>query len=161
MRCAHCDTDEDRVIDSRPVDEGRGIRRRRECLACGRRTTTYERVEVEQLRVRKRDGRSEPFDRTKIAAGCRAAAKYRPVTDERLDQLAREIETAMRRLGVEVATATIGDAVLAALADLDGVTYVRFASVVKGFEDVADFEAEASALAAAEIADGVLLRVSA
>lgn len=142
MRCPACAGLDDKVVDSRTVDEGTAIRRRRECLGCGRRFTTYERLEEAPLVVVKRTGRREPFDRHKIVTGIRAAAKNRPVGDDAMEALGVEIEEALRLEGPEVATEQIGRAVLDRLRELDEVVYLRFVSVYKGFADLTDFERE-------------------
>lgn len=142
MRCPTCAGFDDKVIDSRTADDGAAIRRRRECLGCGRRFTTYERLEEAPLVVVKRSEQRVPFERAKIVAGIRAAAKNRPVSDEALDALGVEIEEALRLDGPEVTTEQIGRAVLDRLRELDEVAYLRFVSVYKGFEDLTDFERE-------------------
>ena len=146
MRCPGCGSDDDKVVDSRSADDGATTRRRRECLACGRRFTTYERVEEVPLVVVKRSGEREPFDRAKVVEGVRAAAKARPLSDDQLDVLGGDIEELLRLSGAEVATEQIGLLVLEHLRELDHVTYVRFASVYKGFDDAADFERELTLL---------------
>lgn len=142
MRCPACATSDDKVVDSRTAEEGAAIRRRRECLACGRRFTTYERLEEAPLTVVKRSGQRVPFDRAKIVAGVRASAKNRPVGAEAMEALAAEIEETMRMEGLEVGTEQIGRAVLDRLRDLDEVAYLRFVSVYKEFENLTDFERE-------------------
>ena len=142
MRCPWCASVEDKVVDSRVADEGAAIRRRRECVGCGRRFTTYERVEEMPLVVVKRSGHREPFDRTKVVAGIRAAAKNRPVSAAELEALGAEIEEALRLSGPELSTEQVGRAVLDRLRGVDEVAYVRFASVYKGFEELEDFERE-------------------
>ena len=142
MRCPWCSTLEDKVVDSRLADEGAAIRRRRECLGCGRRFTTFERLEDVPLVVLKRSGHKEPFARAKLVAGMRAAAKNRPVSVEQLEAVALEIEELLRIEGGELPTARIGQIVLARLRALDEVAYVRFASVYKGFEAADDFQRE-------------------
>jgi transcriptional repressor NrdR len=137
---------DDKVVDSRLADAGGAIRRRRECLGCGRRYTTFERVEEVHLVILKRSGVREPFDRTKIAAGIRRAAKNRPITDADIDGMGLEIEEQMREIGPEVDSQAVGRAVLDRLRTLDAVAYVRFASVYKGFEDVTDFAREVGLL---------------
>lgn len=146
MRCPSCASTEDKVIDSRTADEGSAIRRRRECLGCGQRFTTFERVEEQPFVVVKRSGDRVPFDRGRVQAGIAAAAKGRPVSSEQLAALATEIEEEVRLEGIEVSTERIGRAVLDRLRILDEVTYLRFASVYKGFDDVADFARELQAL---------------
>ena len=142
VRCPGCAGFDDKVIDSRTADDGAAIRRRRECLSCGRRFTTYERLEEAPLVVVKRSGQRLPFERQKIVAGIRAAAKNRPVPEEALEALGVEIEEALRLDGPEVTTEQIGRAVLDRLRDVDEVAYLRFVSVYKGFEDLTDFERE-------------------
>lgn len=146
VRCPSCASTEDKVVDSRTADEGAAIRRRRECLACGRRYTTYERVDEAPLVVVKRSGQREPFDRAKVVAGLRAAAKNRPVGIEQLESLAGEVEEALRLDGPELTSQHVGWAVLDRLRFLDEVAYVRFASVYKGFDQVGDFEREVGLL---------------
>jgi transcriptional repressor NrdR len=146
VRCPACSSLDDRVVDSRVSEEGATIRRRRECLACGRRFTTYERLEELPLLVLKRSGQRQPFDRSKIVAGLQAAAKNRPISLEQMAGLALEVEEAMRLEGSEVTTQQVGLAVLDHLRALDEVAYVRFASVYKGFADVGDFEREVGLL---------------
>ena len=150
MRCPACGGLDDKVIDSRTADDGGAIRRRRECLACNRRFTTYERLEEAPLVVVKRSGQRVSFDRGKIISGIRAAAKNRPVGDEALDGLGAEIEEALRLEGPELTTEQIGRAVLDRLRTLDEVAYLRFVSVYKGFEDLTDFEREVVLLTRAQ-----------
>ncbi len=149
VRCPSCSALDDKVIDSRMADDGSAIRRRRECLACGRRVTTFERVEEAPLMVVKRSGERVPFDRSKIVAGVAAAAKNRPVSRAVMAGLAGEVEEQARLAGAEVSTEALGIAVLERLRTLDGVAYLRFASVYKGFEDLTDFEREVGELAKA------------
>jgi len=134
------------VVDSRLAEDGAAIRRRRECLGCGRRFTTFERVEGQPLWVVKRSGQREPFDRTKVIAGVRAASKNRPVTEERLQDLAQRVEEALREVSPEPTSQQVGMAVLDQLKALDDVAYLRFASVYKGFEDAGDFQREVGLL---------------
>jgi transcriptional repressor NrdR len=138
--------DDDRVVDSRLSDEGAAIRRRRECLGCGRRFTTFERVDEQPLWVVKRSGVREPFDRSKLVAGVRSACKNRPVTDEMLQELAQQVEEALRGVSVEPTSQQVGVAVLEQLKTVDDVAYLRFASVYKGFEDLGDFQREVGLL---------------
>jgi len=142
MRCPACSSVEDKVVDSRLADDGLAIRRRRECLECGRRFTTFERVEEAALVVLKRSGGREAFIRAKLAAGIRSAAKNRPVGAEAVEALAAEIEESLRLEGPELTSATIGLRVLERLRAVDEVAYVRFASVYKGFEAPGDFARE-------------------
>ncbi|HTG46668.1 MAG TPA: transcriptional regulator NrdR [Actinomycetota bacterium] len=142
MRCPWCDADHDRVVDSRPADAGGSIRRRRACLACGRRFTTYERVEGVGVVVVKRDGSKELFDREKLEAGIRKALAGRPAPNEAIEELVDRIEQRIRRKGPEVSSRQVGAEVLSALKRTDEVAYLRYASVYKDFEDIADFERE-------------------
>jgi transcriptional repressor NrdR len=146
MRCPRCSGLDDKVVDSRAADDGAAIRRRRECLTCGRRFTTYERVEEVPFVVVKRSGHREPFERSKITAGLMAAAKNRPVTGEQMETLAADVEESLRMEGTEVTTEAVGVAVLDRLRRLDEVAYLRFASVYKGFSGARDFEREAGLL---------------
>ena len=147
MRCPSCASLDDKVVDSRLADDGGAIRRRRECLGCGRRFTTYERVErVDEIVVVKRSGHREPFDRGKVVAGVRSAAKNRPVSPEQMDAVAVEVEEQMGIDGPEVTSQQIGVAVLDRLLAIDDVTYLRFASVYKGFTGAGDFEREVGLL---------------
>ncbi len=147
MRCPQCSNIDDKVVDSRGADDGGAIRRRRECLVCGRRFTTYERLEDVPFVVLKRSGERQPFDKAKIVAGLRAAAKNRPVEEAVMETLAAEVEEALRLEGHEVTSQQVGLAVLGRLRDLDDVAYLRFASVYKGFSDLGDFEREVGILA--------------
>jgi transcriptional repressor NrdR len=142
-----CSSLDDKVVDSRLADDGAAIRRRRECLGCNRRFTTFERLEEAPLMVTKRSGDRVPFDRAKIIAGVVSAAKNRPVGEAEAVQLAADVEEEMRLLGPEVTSQDVGIAVLAHLEALDHVAYLRFASVYKGFEDITDFQREVAVLA--------------
>jgi len=133
-------------VDSRLAEDGVAIRRRRECLSCNRRFTTYERLEQAPLWVVKRGGQREPFDRAKVVAGVRAATKNRPIGEEQLDEIAQHVEETLRGEGAEVASQQIGLAVLECLRGVDDVAYLRFASVYKGFEDIGDFQREVGLL---------------
>ncbi len=135
------------MVDSRTADDGAAIRRRRACVACGHRFTTYERVEEVPLVVVKRSGDREPFDRGKVIAGLRAATKGRPITDTQLEALAADVEDSVRLDGPEVPSARVGLAVLDRLRLLDEVAYLRFASVYKNFGAVDDFQRELRLLA--------------
>jgi transcriptional repressor NrdR len=146
VRCPFCSVDDDKVVDSRMSEEGAAIRRRRECLACGQRFTTYERVEEMPLIVEKRSGVREPFDRAKVISGVRSACKNRPVTPEDIELLARDVEDTLRFRTDAVTTQDVGVAVLERLKELDDVAYLRFASVYKGFEDIDDFQREVGLL---------------
>jgi transcriptional repressor NrdR len=142
MRCPRCRADDTKVIDSRESDEGASIRRRRSCLQCSHRFTTYERLEEVRLMVTKSSGARQPFDRTKIVAGVAASGKGRPVTTDQIHQMAEAVEDEMRLEMGEVTTAVVGRAVLERLRVLDEVMYLRFASVYKGFDAAADFQRE-------------------
>jgi transcriptional repressor NrdR len=137
---------DDKVVDSRLADEGGAIRRRRECLGCGRRFTTYERFEEAPLFVVKRSGHREPFERHKILEGLRAACKNRPVTPDQLDALVAEVEEVVHLDGPDLTSERIGRVVLDRLQAADEVAYLRFASVYKGFDDAGDFAREARLL---------------
>ncbi|MBE3578223.1 MAG: transcriptional repressor NrdR [Limnochordales bacterium] len=143
MRCPYCGHLDTRVLDSRATDEGQAIRRRRECLQCGERFTTYERVEMSPLVVVKRDGRREPFDRQKILNGLLLACTKRPVPLAALENLVSEVERELERRGErEVSSQEIGELVMARLRRLDDVAYVRFASVYRQFGDLQRFKEE-------------------
>ena len=146
VRCPYCRAVDDKVVDSRPADEGAAIRRRRECVVCARRFTTYERLEELPLIVVKRAGVKEPFERSKLEAGIERAVTNRPIADGAVASLATEIEEELRSEGAEVTSERVGLAVLERLRVLDPVSYLRYASVYKGFEDVTDFEREVAVL---------------
>jgi transcriptional repressor NrdR len=146
VRCPWCQSLEDKVVDSRLAEDGVAIRRRRECLSCDRRFTTYERLEEAPLWVVKRGGQREPFERGKVVAGVRAATKNRPVSEGELEDIAQQVEEALRGEGAEVTSQQIGVTVLERLRQVDDVAYVRFASVYKGFADVGDFQREVGLL---------------
>ncbi|HEV7523727.1 MAG TPA: transcriptional regulator NrdR [Acidimicrobiia bacterium] len=141
MRCPYCRANDDKVVDSRLAEESGAIRRRRECLACGRRFTTYERIEEAPLLILKRAGAPEPFDAAKLRAGIERSASGR-LDGEAVDQLVADVEEELRAMGGEVPSDRVGMAVLERLRARDHVAYLRFASVYKGFEDLADFERE-------------------
>lgn len=138
-------------MDSRSADEGACIRRRRECMDCGRRFTTFERCEAAQLQVRKRGGTVEPFDASKVAAGVSAACKSRPVEPGQIADLVGEVEDWLRARGSEARSDEVGLAVLTRLRALDEVAAVRFASVYKSFDSIGDFEREIKLLQRAPI----------
>ena len=157
MHCPFCHHPDTRVIDSRVNDDGTLIRRRRQCPECGRRLTTTETV---TLNVMKRSGCAEPFSRDKVISGVRKACKGRPVGVDALARLAQQVEEDIRGRGVaEIASHDVGLAVLEPLRDLDEVAYLRFASVYRGFDSLADFEAEIASLrrVAADRAEHVLV----
>jgi transcriptional repressor NrdR len=146
MYCPYCRHPDSRVIDSRTSDDGAAIRRRRACPACGRRFTTQETV---ILTVAKRSGVTEPFNRDKIIRGVRRACQGRPVSEDQLALLAQQVEDAIRSRGSgEIPSHEVGLALLGPLRELDEVAYLRFASVYRGFESLADFEDEIAALRA-------------
>lgn len=142
MFCPSCRADDTKVVDSRLAEEGVSIRRRRQCLTCSYRFTTFERVEEVPLTVIKSDGSSQPFDRDKIMFGVMAATKGRPVDAARVEQVAAAVEDEIRLIGNEVTSSQIGLCVLDHLRLLDEVAYLRFASVYKNFDAAADFESE-------------------
>jgi transcriptional repressor NrdR len=143
MRCPYCSSEEDKVVDSRVAEEGRTIRRRRECLGCARRYTTFERAEEVPLVVAKRSGIEEPFDRDKIIEGLNRSCKNRPIGRSDIETIADDVEEAMRADGRRpLPSAEIGREVLERLRLLDEVAYLRFASVYKDFQELDDFERE-------------------
>ena len=146
MRCPWCGADDDRVVDSRPADGGSAIRRRRQCAACGRRYSTYERIEDVGLVVLKRDDSRDPFRREKVAAGVLKATKNRPVSGFQVEELVDRVEERLRRKGPEVTSQQVGIEVLNQLRSLDQVAYLRFASVYKDFQELTDFERELGTL---------------
>ena len=149
MRCPFCNFTESKVIDSRPAEEGTTIRRRRECLSCGKRFTTYEIVERLPLLVIKRDGSRQAFDRMKLIGGMIKACEKRPVHVSELENIADEIEQELQgSLDREVSSEHIGELVLNQLKDLDQVAYVRFASVYRQFKDISTFLEELNKLLA-------------
>ena len=140
MKCPFCGHPDHKVVDSRTSSDGQAIRRRRECLACERRFTTYEHVEEQRLMVIKKDGRREPFDRNKLLGGLVKACEKRPVAMDQIEELADEIERDLsRHFEHEVASQEIGERVMRRLHTLDPVAYVRFASVYREFKDVEQF----------------------
>lgn len=146
MFCPRCQADDTKVVDSRLAEEGVSIRRRRQCLTCSYRFTTFERAEELALVVRKSDGTRQEFDREKVLFGVLAAIKGRSVEATQVDRLATEVEHELRSLGGEVTTSQIGLSVLDRLRVLDEVAYLRFASVYKNFDAAADFASELALL---------------
>ena len=146
MRCPSCAHLDDKVVDSRQSDDGEAIRRRRECLACGARFTTFERLELVPMVVVKRSGDRVPFEQRKITEGIAAAAKGRPIDEPTILVTAGAIEDELRLVGPELTSEQIGFAVLEHLRELDHVAYMRFASVYKGFDDASDFQREITLL---------------
>jgi transcriptional repressor NrdR len=143
MKCRYCASTDSRVIDSRPTEDGSAIRRRRECINCGKRFTTYEKIEEIPIMVVKRDGRREPFDSEKIRNGIRKACEKRPISadiqDQVVDDVSREV---FNTLASEVTTRDVGEIVMKKLKDVDEVAYVRFASVYREFKDTQTFMKE-------------------
>jgi transcriptional repressor NrdR len=146
MRCPWCKAEDDRVVETRPAERGATIRRRREWQDCGRRYTTFERVEELGLMIVKRDGSKDPFDRDKVADGIRKAVKNRPVSEEQIARVVDRVQDRLRRKGPVITSQQVGLEVLASLAKLDQVAYMRFASVYKDFQEITDFERELGVL---------------
>ncbi|MEA4870083.1 MAG: transcriptional regulator NrdR [Christensenella sp.] len=143
MKCRYCASIESKVIDSRPTEDGSAIRRRRECINCGKRFTTYEKIEEIPIMVVKRDGRREPFDSEKIRMGVRKACEKRPVAADVQDKLVEDVSREVfNTLASEVTTRDIGEIVMRKLKDVDEVAYVRFASVYREFKDTQTFMKE-------------------
>ncbi|MDA2910881.1 transcriptional regulator NrdR [Nitrospiraceae bacterium AH_259_D15_M11_P09] len=148
MKCPFCDELEDKVVDSRMAREGEVIRRRRECLTCKRRFTSYERIEESFPIVVKKDGRREPFDRLKIVSGLKRACEKRPISTATIETVADRIEKRIQEMGeTEVSSRTVGEEVVRELHQLDQVAYVRFASVYREFKDIDQFMDELKILA--------------
>ena len=140
MRCPFCSFEESKVIDSRPTDEGERIRRRRECIKCGKRFTTYEKIEMVPVMVIKKDGRREAFDRDKIKFGLIRSCEKRPVSISTIDQLVDSIESEINKMYIdEIESTRIGEMVMERLKEVDEVAYVRFASVYRQFKDLNTF----------------------
>ncbi|MCI6810226.1 MAG: transcriptional regulator NrdR [Spirochaetia bacterium] len=145
MRCPYCGNLDDKVLESRTMINGESIRRRRECLACGYRFTSYERIDEKPFMVVKRDGRRQPFDRAKLEKGIERALEKRPVSTSMVEQLSNDIEDLAIKLGKEareISTASLGELVLEKLSDIDAVAYIRFASVYRHFENLEEFITE-------------------
>ena len=148
MRCPFCENIEDRVVDSREVGGGLSIRRRRECLSCSRRFTTYERIDTVPYRVVKKDGRRENFNREKLLGGLIRACEKRPIATKDLESIADEVETLLQNTqDREIGSHVIGNLVMERLKELDQVAYVRFASVYRQFRDISEFLEEVKTLA--------------
>ncbi len=140
MNCPFCGHEENKVVDSRPVQDGRAVRRRRECLGCSERFTTYEYVEAVTITVIKSDGRREPFDKQKVISGIKLACNKRPVTSKQIEAMASEIEAEVQELSRnEVKAEDIGAMVMKKLKEKDEIAYVRFASVYRKFADTSEF----------------------
>lgn len=143
LRCPYCDYQESKVIDSRPTEEGNAIRRRRECTKCEKRFTTYEKIETIPVMVVKKDSSREPFSRTKVMNGILRSCEKRPVAMDDIEMVVNDIESKiLNSLEREVTTETIGEMVMERLKELDGVAYVRFASVYREFKDINTFMEE-------------------
>lgn len=143
MKCPYCGYKEDKVVDSRSTAERSAVRRRRECLKCGKRFTTYEYVEEVSLMVIKKDGRREPFDRKKILAGIMKACEKRPISMEKMEEIITQVERGIQKKSDrEVSSSRIGELVMERLKVLDDVAYVRFASVYRQFRDLSQFMEE-------------------
>ncbi len=147
MRCPYCHSDETKVLDSRQIEGGTAIRRRRECDVCTKRFTTYEKYEEFQLMVVKKDGRREPFSRQKLLAGLHKACEKRPVSTEQLETMVSDIERQLRDINDrEVHSELIGEAVINKLFETDEIAYIRFASVYRQFKDIQKFMEELNEL---------------
>lgn len=147
MKCPYCGHEEDKVVDSRTAQDGRAVRRRRECLACGERYTTYEYVENRELVLVKNDGRREPFDRQKLRRGIELACNKRPVSAKKIDAVVDEIEEELQNLSKgEISSQEVGEKVMEKLKGLDDIAYVRFASVYRKFQDIEHFQEELNKL---------------
>lgn len=143
MKCQYCSCTESKVIDSRPTEESSSIRRRRECMNCGRRFTTYEKIELLPLMVVKRDGRREPFDAQKIKAGIMRACEKLPISMLKIDEMSSSVEqAAYASMDAEISTTRLGDMVMQELKAVNDVAYVRFAAVYRLFTDIGDFMKE-------------------
>lgn len=142
MKCPFCFKEESKVVDSRETPDLSEIRRRRECLNCEKRFTTYERVESADIMLVKKDGKREVFSRDKLKAGITRACEKRPVSQEKIEKALNEIEIKLRKMDGEIPTKVVGELVMRKLKSLDKVAYIRFASVYRDFSDVGDFEKE-------------------
>ena len=143
MRCPYCQHLESKVVDSRPTEEGASIRRRRQCMSCGRRFTTYEQVEVVPMTVKKKSGGIEVFERNKILKGLIKSCEKRPVSLEAMEKVVDDIEMTLEaKMVKQISSEEIGEMILERLKDLDEVAYVRFASVYRRFQDIDSFMAE-------------------
>lgn len=161
MKCPYCGTDNDRVVDSRSMADGDCIRRRRECLECKKRFTTYERVEELPMMIIKKDERREAFERSKIANSIRIACRKRPVSEAQIEEITSRIERKIYSIADrEIPSETVGEAVMMALRELDQVAYVRFASVYRQFKDVNQFMNELSQLMEKSDLGGVNLNIT-
>jgi transcriptional repressor NrdR len=150
MRCPFCAHEDSQVKDSRPSEDGAAIRRRRQCEGCGARFTTFERVQLRDLIVVKKEGEREPFDREKLARSIAVACRKRDIPPDRIDRLVSSIQRQLETRGDEVTTTRIGEAVMDGLKALDHVAYIRFASVYKDFSEPGDFAEIAGAVGESE-----------
>lgn len=147
MKCPFCAHEENKVVDSRSAQDGRAVRRRRECLKCSERFTTYEYIETVTLTVIKSDGSREPFDKQKVIHGIKLACQKRPVTAKKIEAMAEEIEQQLQELSkIEISSKYIGERVMEQLKEVDEVAYVRFASVYRKFADTTEFLEEVKKL---------------
>ena len=156
MRCPYCGSLDDKVLESRTMANGESIRRRRECVSCGMRFTSYERIEEKPFMVIKRDGRRQPFDRAKIEKGIERALEKRPVSSSTKENIINDIEDAAFMKGKssrEISTADLGEIILERLHDVDKVAYIRFASVYRNFEDLDEFISEEKKLKKSKISE--------
>jgi transcriptional repressor NrdR len=152
MKCPFCSFEEDKVVDSRSTKEGKAIRRRRECLNCGKRYTTYEHIESVPLTVVKKDGAREAFDMGKLVTGLYTACKKRPVSREKIQEIAEDIESKISSLKTEeIHSQIIGELVMKALKQVDEVAYMRFASVCRNFSEVSEFLTEIHGMSRSQI----------
>ncbi len=143
MKCPFCDSEESRVVDKRETPDSKSTRRRRECLSCGKRFTTYERVESADIVVMKKDGKREMFDRNKLKLGVMKACEKRPVSQERIERMIDQVENDLRkRDSIEVKSSVIGNIMIRKLKSLDKIAYIRFASVYRDFADIESFQKE-------------------
>ncbi len=142
MNCPRCKSEDTSVVDSRLAEDGRAVRRRRECLKCSHRFTTFERQELGSLIVSKRDGTSEPYSRSKLERGIWIACTKRPISQDQIDKMLNKLEEKWAANKKEVSSSTIGQDVMKALKNLDEVAYIRFASVHREFKDVDEFKSE-------------------
>jgi transcriptional repressor NrdR len=150
VKCPFCGAEDTQVKDSRPAEDGTAIRRRRACGVCGARFTTFERVQLREITVLKRDGRRVPFDREKLARSIRIACRKRPVDEDRIERLVNSIQRRLETEGeTEIPSRKIGEIVMESLKELDSVAYVRFASVYRNFNEASDFQAVLGELGAA------------
>ena len=154
MRCPYCGNEDTQVKDSRPTEDNSAIRRRRACPACGARFTTFERIQLRELVVIKKNGQRTPFDREKLARSLTIACRKRPVDEDRIERLVNSIQRRLESMGEsEIPSTVVGEMVMEALQGLDKIAYVRFASVYKNFREVKDFESFVENLAEPSKAD--------